>query len=223
MMANAQLVATYNNNPIDANSIQEMNGESANEYENMFDFNLANNGSDDLTLKVVTSADAENTFTVTSVCAGTCVFQTSSMKFTLEPDSNLDAQIHITIPVGTAVGTSENFSVNIVDGNDTSQSYLRFIIKVTCTGAHAGIVEVIESSVAPAYPNPASSNVCVPYNVEGQGNVVVCDIMGRKVMEQAVCGEGEVRFDVSSLANGIYLYGIEKNGARTAMRKLVVK
>ena len=74
-----------------------------------------------------------------------------------------------------------------------------------------------------AYPNPATSMVTVSYTVEGDGAIVLHDVMGRKVMSQRVSGTGTTQIDVTNLPKGIYLYGVESGNRQSAKNKLVVK
>lgn len=80
-----------------------------------------------------------------------------------------------------------------------------------------------------AYPNPATSNVTVAYDLSGissvgSGRLVITNLVGSKVLSRPLSGtSGKVNVDLSNLDSGIYFYSIEVGGKLLATRKLIVK
>lgn len=69
-------------------------------------------------------------------------------------------------------------------------------------------------------PNPASSQIEVFTDIEGQYNVSIYNLMGMKVYENQCFENGNI--DISSLASGIYFIKVTK-GTRSIAKRVVVE
>lgn len=81
-----------------------------------------------------------------------------------------------------------------------------------------------------AFPNPANSEVTIRYQIEQQGNVEISitDMLGRVVFEPIVSqnhetGIYEVKFNTSSLAEGVYFYHLKADGINVTKKLMIVK
>jgi hypothetical protein len=81
-----------------------------------------------------------------------------------------------------------------------------------------------------AFPNPANSEVTIRYQIEQQGNVEISitDMLGRVVFEPIVSqnhetGIYEVKFNTSSLAEGVYFYHLKADGIHVTKKLMIVK
>lgn len=79
-----------------------------------------------------------------------------------------------------------------------------------------------------AYPNPATTNVTVAYDLSGfrSGNtrLVITNLVGSKMAVSPISGtSGKVSVDLSTLDSGIYFYSIEADGKIVSTKKLIVK
>ena len=76
-----------------------------------------------------------------------------------------------------------------------------------------------EQSVS-LFPNPAAKSVTIK-GLQGFENILIKDIYGKKLMERTIRQDTEI-MDISTLANGIYLIQLNKNGLQKTL-KLVKK
>ena len=78
----------------------------------------------------------------------------------------------------------------------------------------------------PAYPNPATETVTVPYRLppgSSAGRLVLYDLAGRRVLAQAVApGAAPATLGVAGLAAGLYLLTLEVAGQPPATQRLAV-
>lgn len=79
-----------------------------------------------------------------------------------------------------------------------------------------------------AYPNPATSNVSVSYDLSGfragSARLVITNLVGSKVAIHPISGtSGKVNVDLSTLDSGIYFYSIEADGKIVSTKKLIVR
>ena len=80
-----------------------------------------------------------------------------------------------------------------------------------------------------AYPNPATSNVTIQYEIANRSaNDHVCinitSLVGNKVCSVPVSNtSGKANIDLSNLVAGIYFYSVEVNGKIISTKKLIVK
>ncbi len=75
------------------------------------------------------------------------------------------------------------------------------------------------------YPSPARDALYVSFNLNQASNVniSISDLLGRKLISNNVENvvSGSVKFDISSLANGIYLYTLNANGTQRTERFII--
>lgn len=80
-----------------------------------------------------------------------------------------------------------------------------------------------------AYPNPATSNVTVQYEVANRSagdnvRINITSLVGNKVCSVPVSNaSGKANLDLSNLVAGIYFYSLEVNGKILSTKKLIVK
>jgi len=89
--------------------------------------------------------------------------------------------------------------------------------------AELGLTETstIEASV---YPNPTNDNVTITVNAKGAGNLVVTDITGKIVMNNAISlANGQSNVNMSSLEAGLYIFNITLDNGKTAQFNVVKK
>lgn len=74
-------------------------------------------------------------------------------------------------------------------------------------------------------PNPANSSVNISWSPfkDGNGEVAIYDLMGKKVKSYPVStGQGNLVIDVSSLNAGVYFVRLLSGGGEVGREKLVV-
>jgi hypothetical protein len=104
--------------------------------------------------------------------------------------------------------------------------YLANSITLSC--ASCGIVTSIKESTlfseVKAFPNPANTELSVPFTVKEKVDVIVSltNMIGQVVATQNMSAsagqETTATFNTSSLASGVYLYTVEANGQRVSNR-----
>ena len=87
----------------------------------------------------------------------------------------------------------------------------------------------VTAKVFNAYPNPATSNVTIQYDLVGctasaNPRIVITSLVGNKVFTQPISNaNGKTSIDISNLVAGIYFYSLEVNGQIVSTKKLIVK
>lgn len=80
-----------------------------------------------------------------------------------------------------------------------------------------------------AYPNPATSQVTVQYELANRmagdnAHIIITSLVGNKVCSQPInSSNGKATIDLSNLVAGIYFYSLEVNGQIISTKKLIVK
>lgn len=80
-----------------------------------------------------------------------------------------------------------------------------------------------------AYPNPATSQVTVQYELSNRtagddAHIIITSLVGNKVCSQRInSNNGKATLDLSNLVAGIYFYSLEVNGQIISTKKLIVK
>ncbi|MDR3680882.1 MAG: T9SS type A sorting domain-containing protein [Flavipsychrobacter sp.] len=103
-----------------------------------------------------------------------------------------------------------------------------FAFHVNCTGCfNAGVANVSTIATASAYPNPATSEVFIPFTLSHNANVnvTVTNTLGQVTNTQSFSNvtTGKAAFNTSSFAAGVYFYTVEANGERTTGRFVVAR
>jgi hypothetical protein len=109
--------------------------------------------------------------------------------------------------------------------NDSAASSTVITYKAIYTGAcsTAAIPEVATGPVIKLYPAPVSNQLTIEglNSLEGNTSVFVYDILGNVVIhQQSASMPGALNLNTSSLNAGIYIVGIEVNGARIITRRI---
>jgi hypothetical protein len=82
-------------------------------------------------------------------------------------------------------------------------------------------------SLQNAYPNPASSQIHIPYELkssDGQAAIILMNMNGQEIFRKTLKNtKGQEIFDTRNLSPGQYIYYLEQNGRRTPARKIVIK
>lgn len=215
-------ISYYGSNLAAGATIERSTDESGSDVE-FFSFDILNGTPNSIDMKVVTSEIEANGMSISSVCTDICKPGPESKPFSLAAGASMHVEVHAKVPKSTPTNTVGLFNVNIQD-TSSGNSLTSFKAQLTYTGTPVSIAEVDgETMHVSAYPNPATSMVTVSYTVEGDGAIVLHDVMGRKVMSQRVSGTGTTQIDVTNLPKGIYLYGVESGNRQSAKNKLVVK
>jgi hypothetical protein len=109
----------------------------------------------------------------------------------------------------------------------TNDQYLDAGIKLSSTNLSAK--EVPNSfTLGEAYPNPASNDVTIKFNLKANKNVKVSliNLLGQEVINIAndnfVAGFNEVKFNVGNLSAGVYFYTMTVDGVSQS-QKIMIK
>lgn len=108
------------------------------------------------------------------------------------------------------------------------QELINIGARVKCTDCELVSVNDVSSSIitkASAYPNPASSEVYVPFSLNTTADVTVSltNAVGQTVATQTFNGvnEGKATFNAYNLNSGVYFYTVEANGQTNTGRVVV--
>ncbi len=216
----AQFTIVYNGTDMNANDTITIRAEGED-----LDFTPQFRNNNDYTESVVVALDAMSTtnIAVLNVCAGiNCYGRNYTAPFDIEGGA-LYTQFHasITIPTATETGL---FRLRIYRDNDHN-AHTDLYVMILGSEASVGIDAAADNVELTAYPNPATQTVNVRYAIsQSQGTLVLYNMQGAKVREQALtAAEGTTELQLEGLAAGVYMYGIEGNGIRSSMKKLVVR
>ncbi len=135
-------------------------------------------------------------------------------------NANMGISNNVTFPIyidNTGTTTDQWFSAGW-NGNPAPSIGLQLF-----PAAELGLTETstIEASV---YPNPTNDNVTITVNAKGAGNLVVTDITGKIVMNNAISlANGQSNVNMSSLEAGLYIFNITLDNGKTAQFNVVKK
>jgi hypothetical protein len=77
------------------------------------------------------------------------------------------------------------------------------------------------------YPNPASNNLTIDYNINGKnenGRIDVYDVLGQKVMTHSLTkNQDKLNIDLNNLNSGVYFYSIKVGGKMLRTERVIVK
>ncbi len=119
------------------------------------------------------------------------------------------------------VSNTERQNIATVTMNRTGGiASTRYLFAPTVVATNAVAVNIVEWS---ATPNPASTSVFVKVGDLPQGNyeVKVYSLLGQTVAQSVIVANGFTSFDVSRLANGIYMYALIDAGGRAIATKRI--
>lgn len=190
-------------------------------------FKVHNNTSEDFMqnnstghrLKCVTVSD-NPTAVIAAMCADVCVTGNVSGSYNLSANSTtgFNYTVDLEFPAGVTSFTDYlKLSSGTNASNYDNDGYI--YLKVT-TGSTEGIADAEKAAKLNAYPNPATSQVSINYNLVRNGRLSVYNMLGNEVYSLDLsAGEGTAQINVSSLPKGVYVYGIQGS----AMKRLVIK
>lgn len=131
-------------------------------------------------------------------------------------------------------GTADSMSIIIQLGNSSGNTHagsFALVDDLSFGSCVAGVQDISKDvTLEAAYPNPASQTSNIIYSIPSDAHVTVdlYDISGRKVMPlladtYQTVGRYKIPVDVTSLANGIYIYRVTVNGQSYAQKLTVAK
>jgi len=224
--ANAQNIKLYYSEDEVSNSEITVEGTPSRDLKVVI--NISNTSSSDIQIKIKKRVIEDIEGSANTFCLGECFSPTveeSPNPFTIgagqtTTSSDFYVEFYPQGNSGTAKIMYEVFNVN--DEEDMASVTINFSIQEGTSISE----QTLNTSIF-AYPNPVESNVLnISYSKNIQNfdsKITVKNIVGVTLIERKIQQKnGNVSFDVSSLANGIYLYSIERNGKVLVTKKLIV-
>ncbi len=205
-------------------SIDRMNDEST------IWLSVKNNTSDSLYVTVAKEVISELPDSYNTFCMGNCFdpsVTTSPTTLNLAAgESSTNDQFHLVyFPANQEGTTTVKYSFY-----DQRINEIPTVVVVNYITGGVGIHnENISAKVFNAYPNPATSNVTIQYDLSGRAastdaRIVITSLVGNKVYTLPLSNNsGKASIDISNLVAGIYFYSIEANGQVISTKKLIVK
>ena len=95
-----------------------------------------------------------------------------------------------------------------------------WIAKVTCVPTSSTKVNTLMD--ATLFPNPTNGTTYINMNQPGNYQILITDVLGRKLMRMSMYNEQSVHFDTENLTKGIYFASIYK-GNQVITKKFVVE
>ena len=205
-------------------SIERINDEST------FWLSVKNNTSDSLYITVAKEVLSELPDSYNTFCLGNCFDPSVTVSpFTLDlaaGESSTNDQFHLVYYPANQEGTT---SVKYRFYDERINEIPREVVVNYVTGGEVSIEESVTAKVFNAYPNPATSNVTIQYDLAGRTisnntQIVITSLVGNRVFVQPINNaSGKATIDLSNLVAGIYFYSIEVNGQAISTKKLIVK
>jgi hypothetical protein len=130
------------------------------------------------------------------------------------------------IDVGYEIIKATDNNGFIITGQTYTTSTEYYLLKLDQNGL---IIDVPSAEneifVSEAYPNPASTEVWIRYNLIADKNPVLAlyDVFGKKIREEKIqTSPGMIKIDVSQMNSGIYFYAVKTEGRMSSVKKLIV-
>ncbi len=117
----------------------------------------------------------------------------------------------------------ENLNNSIIYGKNSEKETAKVIVDnftIDFSGLNVIDNKYITFNKLEVRPNPASSQIEVFTDIEGEYNVSIYNLMGIKVYENQYFENGNI--DISSLASGIYFLRVTK-GPRSMAKRVIVE
>jgi hypothetical protein len=118
-------------------------------------------------------------------------------------------------------------------GNEDGEASLGSSITIDdielSSGAGMGEISPVFGRIGNAYPNPASSQINIPFELREPDNIsiTITDLTGRVVYRKMnsyyAQGANELNVDLSGISPGTYFYSIIPADGRSVIKKFVVK
>lgn len=198
--------------------------------ESTFWLSVKNNTSDSLYITVAKEVLSELPDSYNTFCLGNCFDPSVTVSpFTLDlaaGESSTNEQFHLVYYPANQHGTT---SVKYRFYDERINEVPREIV-VNYTTDEVGIDDTpVTAKLFNAYPNPATSNVTIQYDLTGHtasnnAQIVITSLVGNRVYTQPIHNaSGKANIDLSNLVAGIYFYSLEVNGQAISTKKLIVK
>ena len=179
------------------------------------DIHLVNNTDESLRNLVITMTEQERVgFEVWALCTTECVNGLVSSPFEMLPNEEY-ARFIMDVSVDEEVAEPYGVYTMRVSNGTVSCSV---VVRLQAYPLE-GINPVANASLS-AYPNPASGQVKINYEVSQPSTLAVYDMQGRTVCSKSISGCGDAV--IGNLPAGVYTYGII-GSSRNTMQKLIVK
>lgn len=180
---------------------------------------MVHNGSNtDISAKAICENINGEGISVMGICAGACVSGNESGEFTIAANSNFAELFNVDFEIENNATTSL-FCLRLFDAQNTSDE-TKIYIRISIYNENG--IESAQTNQMVAYPNPASEILNIRCEGVENGQVVLCNVMGQTVRTERINGNA-TQMNVSNLPAGVYFYGIEVNGVRSEMKKVVVR
>ena len=197
--------------------------------ESTFWLSVKNNASDSLYITVSKEVLSELPDSYNTFCLGNCydpsVMVSPSTLNLAAGESSTNDQFHFVYYPANQYGTT---SVKYSFYDERINEIPRQIVVNYITG-EVGIDEPVTAKLFNAYPNPATSNVTIQYDLSARSSgdnaqIVLTSLVGNRVIVQPLNNaSGKSTIDLSNLVAGIYFYSLEVNGQAISTKKLIVK
>ena len=198
--------------------------------DNIIWLSVKNNTNDSLFITVSKELISEVPGSFNTFCLGSCYDPSVTVSpATLDlaaGEASTDGQFHLVYnPMGSVGITTVIFRFADQRLNEPARE-----VVVNYISGEVGIQDQpVTAKLFNAYPNPATSNVTIQYDLAGRtiGNnaqIVITSLVGNRVYTQPINNaSGKTNIDLSNLVAGIYFYSIEVNGQAISTKKLIVK
>ena len=203
---------------------------------NMYDANefvvgVQNTWTDSLFLTITKDVITSAGESLNSFCLGNCfgtevMVSPTTLNLAANETSDFDKFHVVYWPMGAEGVTIVRYSVS--DSRVNTASLGSFVVKYD-TRTDGINDEPLHVNKFSAYPNPASSQVTIQYDLSNRSSsdvtrIVITNLVGKKVCTVPVSNTvGKKNIDISNFVAGIYFYSLEINGHATATKKLIVK
>lgn len=192
------------------------------------DFEVVNTSGNSLTAKVRKSIQSQ------ASPGSTFYFCTDQNCYT--PTTNLSANVNMTpggqfalitdfTPNNTSGISLVRYSVfNTANPSDSVYFFIEYNVSPTGIQTHA----FAKPSLGSPMPNPANQAFTMNYNLgtsfgTGEARLVIYNMLGDIVISSPVNdAEGTLRFEISTLENGVYFTSLEVGGKQLSTKRLVV-
>ena len=198
------------------------------EDENQLDLIVQNNTSDSVYLRVVKDVVSELDGSYNTFCMGNCYdpsVTVSPITLNLAPgESSTPSTLHFIYYPGNQYGTTTVVYSFTDERSESATVVVNYITLSEGIDNH-----VVNAKAFNAYPNPATSQVTVQYDLSNwqpgdKSRLVVTSLVGNQVRAANLSGAtGRATLDISDLVAGIYFYSLEVNGQVVTTKKLIVK
>jgi hypothetical protein len=148
----------------------------------------------------------------------------SDISYSWQPTTGLN-NATIANPIAHPSVTTQ-YVLTVIDTNRWACNPVMYDTVIVTVG-FAGIDEYTASSIKlSVYPNPATNEVICEAKLNGneKGTIVICDLLSRDLISKPLnAGDNKLRFDISGLIDGVYMYKVLVNDKPMQNNKLVIQ